>query len=416
MGDVGVFLRAGWAARTGESLYDVTCDNGWHYHYPPLFAILMMPLADPPPGAATAGFVPYPISVAIFYGLSLLWLGLAVHWLAESIEAAVPGLHAGPGSRRWLYLRTFPLWACLLPIGHSLSRGQVTTLWMLLMAGFVGGVVRGRRLPAGLCLAGCICLKIVPGYLLIYPVWRRDGRLLAGCILGLVLGLGVIPAVVMGPGASYRAYHQLAEVLIGPALGLGADQSRTTELLGVAATSNVSFQAIIHHVVYGITADPTRLVSPWVRQAHWLLGAALTVATLAAAGWRRSSDPWLEAIFLGALSLLNLLVSPVCHTLYFAMLAAPVAVLMALEWRRDDAGGRPSGFAGLATSWRLFGLAALLNVCNAVPIVPALEPFRNLGLPSYAVLLFWAVSCVEMLRLRRRPEAVGVPAAVRPAA
>src|SRR5690349_17879964 len=48
MTDLGVYLRAAWAVRSGEDLYDITDDNHWHYQYPPLFAILLVPLADPP--------------------------------------------------------------------------------------------------------------------------------------------------------------------------------------------------------------------------------------------------------------------------------------------------------------------------------------------------------------------------------
>ena len=48
MTDFGVYLRAAWAARTGNDMYAVTCDNGWHYCYPPTFALFLMPLADPP--------------------------------------------------------------------------------------------------------------------------------------------------------------------------------------------------------------------------------------------------------------------------------------------------------------------------------------------------------------------------------
>src|SRR6516165_9185130 len=48
MTDLDVYLRAAWAVRTGADIYTITDDNGWHYHYPPLFAILMTPLADPP--------------------------------------------------------------------------------------------------------------------------------------------------------------------------------------------------------------------------------------------------------------------------------------------------------------------------------------------------------------------------------
>src|ERR1700758_3205744 len=49
MTDLNCYLRAAWAVRQGGAdLYTTSDDNGWHYNYPPLYAILMTPLADPP--------------------------------------------------------------------------------------------------------------------------------------------------------------------------------------------------------------------------------------------------------------------------------------------------------------------------------------------------------------------------------
>src|SRR5689334_10152746 len=49
MTDLNCYLRAAWAVRQGGGdLYHVLDDNGWHYNYPPLYAILLAPLADPP--------------------------------------------------------------------------------------------------------------------------------------------------------------------------------------------------------------------------------------------------------------------------------------------------------------------------------------------------------------------------------
>ena len=53
MTDIGPYLRAAWAVRTGGDIYAITAttdDRGWHYLYPPLFAIIMSPFAAPPPG------------------------------------------------------------------------------------------------------------------------------------------------------------------------------------------------------------------------------------------------------------------------------------------------------------------------------------------------------------------------------
>src|ERR1700726_4794822 len=38
MTDLGVFLRAAWAVRSGEDLYTITDDKGLLYHYPALLA------------------------------------------------------------------------------------------------------------------------------------------------------------------------------------------------------------------------------------------------------------------------------------------------------------------------------------------------------------------------------------------
>src|SRR5580704_6712238 len=48
MGDLGCYLRAAWAVRAGVDMYGLKEDNGWHYNYPPLYATLLTPLADPP--------------------------------------------------------------------------------------------------------------------------------------------------------------------------------------------------------------------------------------------------------------------------------------------------------------------------------------------------------------------------------
>ena len=86
MGDLDVFLRAAWAVRTGGDLYAVTSDNGWHYIYPPLYAIFMTPLADPPREADTAGYLPIAVSVAICYLLNHLSLFAGAHVLASALE------------------------------------------------------------------------------------------------------------------------------------------------------------------------------------------------------------------------------------------------------------------------------------------------------------------------------------------
>jgi hypothetical protein len=436
MGDIGCYLRAGWAVRAGgKHLYHVLCDNGWHYNYPPLYALLMEPLGDPPvrnvalaagtgagllgtPGgfgpllAASAlpacpaplegpivpGGLPYAVSVALIYLLNLLCLALAVHLLACALErtSAHAAVRAQPaGCRRWWLLRLLPVLICLPPIGHTLMRGQANLVLLLLVCGLIVALMAGRRLSAGLCLAGAICLKIFPAYLLVVPVLRRDGRCLAGCLAGLVVGLGVVPLLRLGPGQTARCYVELAQVLVGPALNLGGDTSRAKELIEVNATDNVSFQTTLHNLLHRDREGRPEVASGGVRRAHLLLAGLFTLLTLAA-GWRRRAESGPALVLLvGALGIIMLLSSPVCHSHYFTLAVPLVMALLARGWEQDAVTG---------ASWALLALFALQVLGAALPLLPALEVLKDACVNAFTALALWLAGCLVLLR---RPAAAG---------
>jgi hypothetical protein len=441
MGDVGVYFRAGWAIREGgRPLYTITDDNGWHYHYPPLFAVLMVPLADPPtrdlglaagavaglagsPGAPSpllaasalaanpaplepdiGPVLPFPVSVALFYGMNLVCLALAAHLLAGALEAAsrheaVRNLSAG--CRRWWLLRILPILICLPPLGHTLVRGQANVVLLLFVCGMVAALVRARSARAGLWLAGAVCLKLFPAYLLLVPLCRRDGRCLAGCALGLVVGLAVVPVAALGPAATWRCYEEQARVLVAPALHLGGDTSRAKELIEVTATDNQSFQAVLHNTLYLDRNHRPSEAEPWVRRVHLLLGAGFTLLTLAA-GWRHRHEAGLAPpLFVGGLTLVMLLVSPVCHLHYFTLSLPLVMGLLALDWEQGRVGRLSAVMVGLMT---------LQVLGNTLPLVPAFEVLKDTGLAAYAGLALWLAACV----LLWRPPVVPRPARAEP--
>jgi hypothetical protein len=405
MGDLGCYLRAAWAVRAGADLYEVTDNNTWHYNYPPLLAILMAPLADPPPGADTTGMLPYAWSAGIWYVINILCLALAVHWLAGALlrTSALAELRLQPpGSRAWWALRCMPVLVCLVQIGHSLMRGQANLLLLALLCGMAAGLLRGQRFRAGLCLAGMICIKVFPAYLLLYPLWQRDRRCLTGCAAGLLLGMVVVPLAVFGPARTVTHYQKWAQVLVGPALGAGEDQSRAAELIRVVATDTQAFQAVLHN-----TMNPNRYarplqVEPWVRAAHWLIGAALTGVTLLAARQRRL-DGARAVLLLGALTTLMLLLCPVCHLHNLTLAALLVGGLIMDNWERTQA--RSASEGTLHTSARLgWGLAAVFTVyvgLGVVPQLPGCELMRDFGLAMYASLLLWLTAVVRLWRSPR---------------
>ena len=135
--DFGVYARAGWAVRNDIDPYAVTDDHGWHYCYPPPFAIAMTPLADPPADEPNAGYLSYAVSVGIWYVLSLLAVCYAVHALAIAVRPNDPR-----GSRIWWLARIVPLWVCIGGIGMTLGRGQVNLVVVAFIAMAIAASIR----------------------------------------------------------------------------------------------------------------------------------------------------------------------------------------------------------------------------------------------------------------------------------
>jgi hypothetical protein len=390
MGDLNVFLRAGWAVRSGADLYAVTDDNGFHYCYPPLLAILAAPLADAPAGVDRTGMLPYAATVAICYGLNLLFLALAMQLLASALE----GRYSPPaGSRRWWALRLWPVIACLIPIGHTLMRGQVNLLLLALLCGTLASVLKGHPYRAGGWLAGAICLKIIPAFLLILPLWRRDYRFLAGCAGGLVLGLLLVPLAVLGPARTADCYRKLTTVLIAPGLGVGNDESRAEELTNVTATDSQSVLAVLHNTLHPNWATRPPKASTAVRLTSYLICGALTLLTLLAAGRQRTQDPVATTLCWGLLTLDMILLSPVCHLHYFSLSVLVVAGLFEAHWEGRMTVAPGPGFLVLLA----FGVVA-----NLLPHFPAMSKLRDGGLAMYAAVALWATGIAVLWTRRRR--------------
>jgi hypothetical protein len=398
MGDAGVYLRTAWAMRSGADPYTVTDDNNWHYIYPPPFAILLTPLADPPLGADRTGYLPFAVSIGIYLTLNLLLLSIAVHWLASALEASSEheGVRRQPtGCRRWWLLRLLPLAVCLPPLIQTLERGQSNFYLLLALCGLVACLIRGRRLAAGLCLAGAVCLKIIPAYLLLVPLWRRDARCLAGCGLGLVLGLVALPLVAIGPAATAACYRSLQRQLIAPGLGEGHDDTLAKELTNVTATDTQSFVAVITNVLNPDPATRPDKASLPVRASHWLLSGTFTLLTLLSA-WRRGArDPAETAIFVGALALIMLLTSPICHLHYFVLAVPLLMGLLVRQWERLPDGQVPSGRLGLGTG--LGAVLAVFLIGQGIPhLVPLFQAARDFGLATGVTLALWATGCLAL--------------------
>ena len=237
--DFTVYTEAGAAFFDGRDPYEVTNPRGWHYLYPPLFAILVAPLAVL--DSQTQAVVWYFVSVAACFGMwyecRRLW-----RWLVKEAFAIRPRtdrpspcpLPEGEG-----FLSGPPVWlgwlaaaTIALPVMNCLQRGQVgVVLTYLLLLGLrlamTSVSMRGVFL-GGIALALAVTIKLTPilpaGVLalaLLARAWRshrgygdaiveglsrgpmhRAATTIAGGLAGLVLFVLVIPGGIVSHAAN----------------------------------------------------------------------------------------------------------------------------------------------------------------------------------------------------------------------
>lgn len=387
--DFGVYARAGYAVREGLDLYQIADDNAWHYCYPPPFAVLMVPLADPLPWADRRGYLPFWASVLVWYVVSVALVWRAVHRFAR---AALPD--AVPGSRRWWYARLVPLYVCVGGIGFTLARGQVNLLLVWLIAGLFAATLRGRTFAAGLWLAAAVCLKVVPAYLGLFHLVRGEWRAGAGVLAGCLVLLGVVPAVVWGPAGAVELNRTMVRVVVAPGTVGGGDQTRAKELTDATATDSQSFQAVAHNFLHPDKATRPAAYDRRAKLIHLVLGGLLTLATAAAGWFARDRSPTGQLVFLGCVCAGMLLCSPVSHMHYYAFGLPLAAGLWLGELRR-----RPgAAVAGGPVVWALVAWGVL----TAVPLLPGppFEQFRQFGLGTAATVGLWAVGVRQLFRRR----------------
>jgi hypothetical protein len=385
MTDFGDYQRAAWAIRTGADPYSVTCDNGWHYNYPPLLAIVMAPFADAPPDGRPVAALPYAVSVGAWYAIGVLAMLVAVHLLACAVEWSMR-IRRPRFGYDWWAMRLGPLLISLPAAGRTLGRGQVNTIVLALLAGWIWSVVRGRRVTGGVLLALAICIKVIPAFLLLHPLWRRDGRALAGSVVGLVLGLAAVPMSVCGPAAATAQATTYLRVTLAPGLGLGGDYSRSEELTNANTTDSQSIMSVLHNLSHTDSwARPARFAT-WAKAAHWLTAGVLVCLTLMTAG-RRPAAPCGDLLFTGSLCVVMVVVSPVCHLHYFLF----VTPLLAVLWPR------PRGTLAMAL---FFGVQVLSLFPITMPGSHAM-PFREFGATTLTALAAWAVGLREIGRNAR---------------
>jgi len=200
--DFTVYTAAATALADGADPYDARSPRGWRYVYPPLLAIAFRPLT----------WLSDPNGAFVWYVVCVLALAYALVETARAI-----GGRAGRTAVAAAFL------VCLLFVGQTFQRGQVTTILLALQVGALVALARRRDVLAGVVLALGVALRLTPllpagvvGIACLRRLLGGEGRAALrfplGFVAGLVLWFAVVPAALLGPARAVEVTKRWLEV------------------------------------------------------------------------------------------------------------------------------------------------------------------------------------------------------------
>ncbi len=156
-----------------------------------------------------------PLTKLGYFGAGVVWAGLKV---------------AGFLLAMWLVVRTLdredfavPLGILLAagifsirPIVADLQHGNLNTFTLIWLGIAWGLYVRGKDVWAGVFIALAVATKLTPALAVIYFVYKREWRVCAGAVVGLVLFFGIIPSLVLGIDRNLDYLRAWYEMLVQP--------------------------------------------------------------------------------------------------------------------------------------------------------------------------------------------------------
>jgi hypothetical protein len=261
----------------------------------------------------------------------------------------------------------------------------VTALLIAALAGWM----RGQSFRAGWWLAIAISIKVIPAYLLIYPLWKRDRRALGGCALGCFSGLVLLPVVTFGPAQTVTHYQTYAKVFLGPMMGHGDDDTRQVEIVGANATDSIGVKNALHNWMYPTLPRPDDMHIA-AKIAYLLLGLGMTFVVL----WPRADTPLSIARQFAALIVLMTIFSPVSHSHYLAFCWPIVMILLASAWQEE---------AIVKVGWPVATVFTSFVATQIIAQMPGMEILKDRCLAMFATLPFWAIPVRQLWRREPAP-------------
>lgn len=422
--DAGVFFRAGYAVRAGLDPATVPDDNEWYFIYPPGVAVGFVPLADPPRSvesvprggvspspvvgspAAAGPFVPYAISVAVWYVISVACLVLSIELLVRTLirgspDPLVRALRRDQGG--WWNLRLWPLFMVLPDALSTLSRGQINLVVVACISAGIYCLGRRRRFWGGWWLAAAAGIKVIPGVIVFDVLSRRGGRAIAGYAVCGVFLMVVLPVVAFGPAHAWEYTQTFVDrVLLA---GLRGSQNVLQAGSDPSDFDNHSFQGALHNVLNIATPRGERpgMIEPWVKVVHVACSLAMLAASvlIGTRPWGRVSGRGVESALeitlrIGMLCCVMVLASPMSHRHYFVFTLPALAALVYMNIMRSRL-AVPQGWGA--------ALIAGYIVLQTIPRFVDKGVLRDLPIPTVLTVVVWGACAAALLRIARESRA-----------
>jgi alpha-1,2-mannosyltransferase len=328
------------------------------YLYPPFFAILVSPI----------GLLSYERAHDLWYALNLIALGGFLLWYLRADRTSLTAAERGAA---------VILIALLWPALFTFGAGQANYIILFLIFGGILSAERGRSLLAGLLLAAATAIKLTPGLLVAYYLWKRRFSLVAWAVAGFA-ALSAASVAVVGWRANVIYAAEMVPLL-----------SR-----GCAHWVNQSVSAFLSRLQgAGMFEWDLAPESSFVRAGTALVSLMLVgaLAFLSRPGAPGSTG----RLEVGLVLVTSLFMSPISW-IHHAVMSLP-ALYFLMRHLVETGRVTFARAAVLAAAFTLFGIYFRPFGFLQSPLLTPLASYHLLG-----QILLWSLLALEVLHLRRR--------------
>jgi hypothetical protein len=381
-GMIPTFSPVGDCLMRGEHL--ATCAHA--FPYPPLFALLMVPLTYLPMWARNV--IWYAVLVSATYGCFRICEILAVKAFRLAREEL-------------FWLRLFSV---LLSLKFVLSvfenQAYDSLVFFLMLVGLLG-LTQNRNFAAATGLAAATALKPTPALMLLYALFLRKWKIFALGV-GVWLALSLLPDVFFTPQRPGPGYLQtwVIEVAIGGLLGTSPDSYYP--LLKHVGLLNQSLKNLVFSIMHGQSDADFAAHAQMVLYGVYLIYGLVALAVLLLAARLENALLWGASVVLISM----LMLSPVSSKSHFVVLLLPHMAIVAHLIRHREAWGAVVPMLG--ASFALNTLTSKLFLGRELS-----NEMLSRGCITLGTLLLLAAVAVIVLQSRKAEKALpqGMPRA-----